>query len=76
MAMPQAAGLFHRAIVQSGSLLYMPGPDKTAKLAEAVLKELGITKANLGQIHAFPVERIVAAGIAAAKREYPPPPDS
>ncbi len=42
MAMPRAAGLFHRAIVQSGSMLHMPGPDTTAKLAEAVLKELGI----------------------------------
>ncbi len=72
MGMPKAAGLFHRAIVQSGSMLHMPSPDKTAKLAEAVLKELGISKASFEQVHTLPVERIVAAGIAAAKAVYPP----
>jgi len=76
MAMPQAAGLFHRAIVQSGSMLHMPGPDRTAKLGEAVLKELGITNANLAQLHAVPVERIVVAGIAAVKAVFPPPDSS
>jgi para-nitrobenzyl esterase len=76
MAMPQAAGLFHRAIVQSGSMLHMPDPDKTAKLAEAVVKELGITKATLDQVHTIPVEHIVAAGIVAAKAVYPAPDSS
>ncbi len=73
MAMPKAAGLFHRAIVQSGSMLRMPGPEMTTKLAAAVLKELGITKANLDQLHSIPVERIVAAGVAAAKAVFPQP---
>ncbi len=73
MAMPQAASLFHKAIVQSGSMLHMPGPDKTAILAGAVLRELGITQANLAQLHSIPVERIVAAGIAAAKAVFPSP---
>jgi para-nitrobenzyl esterase len=73
MAMPRAAGLFHRAVVQSGSMLRMPGPETTAKLAAAVLKELGITKDNLDQLHSVPVERIVAAGVTAAKAVFPPP---
>ena len=73
LAMPQAAGLFHRAIVQSGSMLHMPGPETTAKLADAALKELGITKANLDQLHSIPVERVVAAGIAASKAVFPEP---
>lgn len=73
MAMPEAAGLFHRAIVQSGSMLHMPGPEKTAKLAGAVLEELGITRANLDQAQQVPVQRIVTAGIAAAKTVYPSP---
>jgi para-nitrobenzyl esterase len=72
MAMPRAAGLFHKAIVQSGSMICMPGPDRTAELAAAVLKELGVTKANLEQVHTLPIERIVAAGVAAAKAVYPP----
>jgi len=76
MAMPRAAGLFHRAIVQSGSMLRMPGPEATAKLAAAVLKELGITKANLDPLHSMPVERIVAAGVTAANAVFPPPDNS
>jgi para-nitrobenzyl esterase len=71
MAMPSAAGLFHRAIVQSGSMLYMPGPDKTGQLAEAVLKDLAIAKSNLDEIQTVPVERIVAAGIKAANQVFP-----
>jgi len=73
MAMPRAAGLFHRAIVQSGSMLRMPGPEATARLAAAVLKALEITKTNLDQLHSLPVERIVAAGITAANAVFPPP---
>jgi para-nitrobenzyl esterase len=73
MTMPRAAGLFHRAIVQSGSMLRMPGPEVTAKLAAAVLKELGITKANLDQLQLLPMDRIVAAGITAAKAVFPTP---
>jgi para-nitrobenzyl esterase len=76
MAMPRAAGLFHRAIVQSGSMLRMPGPEATAKLAAAVLKELGITKANLDQLHTIPVARIVAAGVTAADAVCPAPDNS
>jgi len=73
MAMPRAAGLFHRAIVQSGSMLRMPGPELTAKLAAAVLQELGVTKANLDQLHSVPFQRIVAAGVTAAKAVFPQP---
>jgi para-nitrobenzyl esterase len=76
MAMPRAAGLFHRAIVQSGSMLRMPGPERTAELAAAVLKELGMAKANLDRLHSMPVERIVGAGVVAAKALFPPPSDS
>jgi para-nitrobenzyl esterase len=72
MAMPCAAGLFHRAIVQSGSMIHMPGPDRTAELAAAVLKELDIARGNLDRIHTVPIERIVAAGMAAAKAAFPP----
>ena len=73
MAMPRAAGLFHRAIVQSGSMLRMPGPELTGKLAAAVLKELSISKTNLDQIHTVPADRIVAAGTVAAKAVFPTP---
>jgi para-nitrobenzyl esterase len=73
MAMPGAAGLFHKAVVESGSMLRMPGPETTGKLAAAVLKELGITKANLDQLQSVPVERIVGAGVTAANALFPQP---
>jgi para-nitrobenzyl esterase len=73
MTMPAAAGLFHRAIVQSGSMLHMPNSDKTSKLAEAVVKDLGLTQSNLDEVQKVPVERIVTAGIRAAKTVFPSP---
>jgi para-nitrobenzyl esterase len=73
MAMPRAAGLFHRAVVQSGSMTSMPGPERTAELAAAVLEELGITKASLDRLQSVPIERVIAAGQAAAKAVFPPP---
>lgn len=72
LAMPRASGLFHRAIVQSGSMIYMPGPDRTSELAAEVVKQLGIAQGDLGQVHKLPIERIIAAGMAAAKALYPP----
>jgi para-nitrobenzyl esterase len=54
-------------------MLRMPGPDATAKLAAAVLNELGFAKPNLDRLHSVPVERIVAAGITAANAVFPPP---
>jgi para-nitrobenzyl esterase len=73
MAMPAAAGLFHRAIVQSGSMLHMPNSDRTSQLAEAVVKDLGISQSNLDEVQTVPVERIVAAGMRAAKTVFPSP---
>src|SRR4029079_10743023 len=43
MAMPAARGLFHKAVVQSGSLLQAAAPDDSARLAAAVLAELNLT---------------------------------
>jgi hypothetical protein len=41
MAMPQAKGLYHRAIVQSGSMRRVLTTEFSANLAAAVLKEAG-----------------------------------
>jgi para-nitrobenzyl esterase len=69
LSMPRAKGLFHKAAVQSGSALGMPEPEITVKLAEAVVKELDTDVARLQTI---PVDRLIAAGAAAAKRAFPP----
>jgi para-nitrobenzyl esterase len=68
MAMPAAVGLFHRAIIQSGSSLRQATPDRSGKLAAAVLEELGLTRSNLQTIHEVPYQRLVNAGAAALRK--------
>lgn len=72
MAMPSAKGLFHRAAVQSGSLLNASTPEDSAKLGAAVLQQLGISASQIDQIYDVPVERLIGAGIAAVKSLAPP----
>jgi para-nitrobenzyl esterase len=74
MAMPSARGLFHKAIVQSGSLLNVGDTGYTRRLAEAVLKGLDIAPGDLGKLAAVPPMALVAAGDAAKKAMPKPPP--
>jgi para-nitrobenzyl esterase len=71
MAMPGARGLFHKAIVESGSMRRLLTPDFSARLADAVLKETGVSKDRLAALHDVPFDRFVAAAQAAAKKVYP-----
>lgn len=71
MAMPQARGLFHKAIVMSGSMRRMLTSDFSAKLAGAVLKEAGASKNHLETLQTMPIDRFVMAAAAAAKKVYP-----
>jgi para-nitrobenzyl esterase len=73
MGMPSAKGLFHRAIIQSGSQLRQQTPDRSGRLAAAVVEELGLTRATLKQLQELPPEKIVAAGVAALKKVQPTP---
>lgn len=73
LAMPSACGLFHRAIVQSGAAVRLRTRDRAAKLTEAVLRELGLTRASLGELHAVPM-RLLLAAIAPAERAIGPSP--
>jgi para-nitrobenzyl esterase len=68
MAMPAAQGLFHRAAVQSGSLLRMGQPEDTSRLAAAVLDEVGIDPANPQALQQLSVEQLLTAGQAAIKK--------
>jgi len=72
MAMPQAKGLFHRAAVQSGSLLPAATPDESAGIAAATLDELGLSRSQLDRLHTIPTEQLILAGSAAVKKLMPP----
>lgn len=71
LAMPAAKGLFHKAIVQSGSGLRMASPENTGKLAAGVLAELGIGAGQLDKLHTLPVQNLIAAGVAALRKMQP-----
>jgi para-nitrobenzyl esterase len=72
LAMPQAKGLFHKAIVQSGSSVRFAERERTAQLADAVLKQLGLGKDQLDTLQSLPVARLSEA-IAPAQKTLPKP---
>jgi para-nitrobenzyl esterase len=59
MAMPSAKGLFHKAIVQSGSQLRLASAEQSAAQADAVLKELQAQGIGSEQLTQVPAARLV-----------------
>ena len=68
MAMPAARGLFHRAAIQSGSMLRMGDPGDTGELARLTLEALEIRPGNLDALHELPVQQVLMAGARALGR--------
>src|SRR5262249_3311846 len=60
-------------IVQSGSILKMGSPERTAQIAAAVLAELSLDKSQLDQLRSLPVDALVKAGVAAIPKTTAPP---
>jgi para-nitrobenzyl esterase len=71
MGMPGAKGLFHRAVIQSGSSLRQLTPDRSGSLSAATLQELGLSKASVDRLQEVPVEAIVQAGLRAQRKLQP-----
>jgi para-nitrobenzyl esterase len=63
MAMPSAKGLFHRAIVESGSTLRVGNEEVSRATAAALLKELGLDKSRIDKLHELPVADLEAAAV-------------
>jgi para-nitrobenzyl esterase len=72
LAAPSARGLFHRAIVMSGASIRLTERERGAKLAEAVLKQLGLTRTQLGELQNLPFKQVIAAIGPAQKMVGPP----
>jgi para-nitrobenzyl esterase len=70
MAMPAAQGLFHRAIVQSGSFLRAVTPERSAMLTKATLDELNLNPSQLDQLQAVPLRKLIEAGDAALQKTH------
>lgn len=62
MGMPAAQGLFHRAIVMSGSFSGPVSGDKARRLTDLTLAELGLSPADATQLQAMPHARLLQAG--------------
>ncbi len=68
MAMPSAKGLFHKAIVQSGSTLRVSTPEESARIAAAVLAEFDLTRPQAAQLQTMPLDKLCAAAQAAIRK--------
>ena len=62
LCMPPAKGLFHKAIIMSGTILNVNTKAMSEQLGAAVLKELGIDKEHIDRIKDVPYEELYAAG--------------
>jgi para-nitrobenzyl esterase len=62
MCMPSAKGLFHKAIIQSGTLINTMNKEKSQTLGNAVLEKLGIAKNELDRLDTVDYFRLVKAG--------------
>jgi para-nitrobenzyl esterase len=61
LAMPLAKGLFHKAIVESGSFIRMMPREEAAKNTEKVLAQLAIKGNPIEQLQQLPMERLIEA---------------
>jgi para-nitrobenzyl esterase len=61
MAMPRAAGLYHRLITMSGQHVTAMGPQHAELRMRAVLDHLGLTADRAGELATLPVGRLVEA---------------
>lgn len=62
LATPAADGLFHKAIVQSGSMLRTMTASDSRKIGEATVAELGIAPKDIDRIQTVPYAELLAAG--------------
>ncbi|HYQ58594.1 MAG TPA: carboxylesterase family protein, partial [Draconibacterium sp.] len=67
-AMPSAAGLFQRAIVQSGAILEVGGNDLNKEFGLEFINELGITPDEADKLNDFSYEDLVEASNRVSSR--------
>jgi para-nitrobenzyl esterase len=70
-AMPAAKGLFHRAVVESGSALGSRKPDVSQKSTQRFFSRLGLSTDQISALTRLPVNRILEADVLMNNRMYP-----
>ncbi|MEO6103886.1 MAG: carboxylesterase/lipase family protein [Pseudoxanthomonas sp.] len=61
LSMPSAKGLFHRAVIQSGSTIRVSTHDVAQANVQQMLDRLGIAKGDLAKLRSLPFEQIISA---------------
>jgi para-nitrobenzyl esterase len=61
LAMPSAKGLFHKAIVESGSTLKQGTKEEAEKSTEAFVAKLGLKPSQARELQQMPVAKLLAA---------------
>ncbi len=67
-AMPSARGLFHKAVVLSGASVRSGDKEYSEKLGAYVLKEAGLTPAQIGKLQEMPWQEYYAAATRAQQK--------
>ena len=73
MGMPAAKGLFHRAIVESGSQLRANAEDRSQKLTDLLIAELGLTASTIDQLQTLPYTQLSHASQEVMRKNNPRP---
>ena len=76
LAMPAAQGLFHRAVVQSGSWAAFPDADTATALTVAVLAEFGLGPADWSRLAEIDMGQLLAASVKVGPLAFMPSLDS
>lgn len=71
LATPDAKGMFHKAIVQSGAMLRTMESRWSRRIGAAVVEELGISPCKIDEIKNVPYDKLLAAGEKAIARIKP-----
>lgn len=61
LAAPGTEGLFHRAILQSGSTHYVQDPEKAARIAERFAEAAGVPAGDIDALRALPLDEVLRA---------------
>ncbi len=61
LTMPAAKGLFHRAVIMSGSALKLIEPGDAAHVTRELVAQVGLRKPTIDDLQALPIDRLMGA---------------
>jgi len=73
LTMPRARGLFHRAVLQSGSLNLTRPPSTALGVTRQILADVGLSAADARRLRDVPAKDLMGAANAVAGRSVIPP---